>query len=200
MLYTASPSAKLKREDLLTLEAYARQRDAIRRQVIEYKKNRAVHLDQYITLVFEDSLTVRYQVQEILRVERIFEDDRINEELESYNPLIPDGCNLKATMLIQYDDAEPRKQALEELAGVEHKVWLEVVGVARVFAIADEDLDRSTPSKTAAVHFLRFELTAPMISQLHAGAGLSFGIDFPARQCAVTVTSPIREALVKDLG
>lgn len=200
MLDTISPSTKLKRDDLLTLEAYSRERDAIRREIIAHKKNRSVHLDEHITLVFEDALTVRYQIQEILRVERIFEDAGIIEELESYNPLIPDGSNLKATMLIQYDDVEVRKQALEELVGVEHKVWLEVQGRERVFAIADEDLERSTASKTAAVHFLRFEFNPDMIAALRKGADLIIGIDSPARACAVAVAPSVREALLKDLG
>lgn len=199
MLPAVTPATKLTREHLLTLEAYSRERDAIRRTVIEHKKNRTVHLDDNITLVFEDALTVRYQIQEILRVERIFEDASINEELESYNPLIPDGSNFKATMLIQYDDPDARKKALEELVGVEHKVWLEVKGLERVFAIADEDLDRSTASKTAAVHFLRFELDSAMVRQLRDGADLILGIDFPARPCVVTVSAAVHEALLRDL-
>lgn len=200
MLPSISPTTKLKREHLLTLEAYSRERNAVRRAVIEHKKNRSVHLDDHITLVFEDAITVRYQIQEILRVERIFEEAGINEELESYNPLIPDGSNLKATMLIQYEDPETRKKALEELVGVEHKVWLEVKDCERVFAIADEDLERSTASKTAAVHFLRFELDAEMTRRLRAGAGLSLGIDFAARQCAIAVAPEVRDALTRDLG
>lgn len=200
MLMELTPSTKLKREHLLTLEAYSRERDAIRRQIIDHKKNRTVHLDPHITLVFEDALTVRYQIQEVLRVERIFEDDGINEELEAYNPLIPDGSNLKATMLIQYDDVEERRKALEQLVGVEHKVWLEVEGCERSFAIADEDLERSTETKTAAVHFLRFELTPKMTSALRGGAGLKLGIDFPGRALAVTVSPEVRDALLKDLG
>lgn len=200
MLPAISPTTKLTREHLLTLEAYSRERDAIRRSVIEHKKNRTVHLDGNITLVFEDALTVRYQIQEILRVERIFEDAGIGEELAAYNPLIPDGANLKATMLIQYDDVDERKKALEELVGVEHHVWLEVTGIERVLAIADEDLERSTASKTAAVHFLRFELSADMTGRLRSGAELLFGIEFPARPRAVTVPPAVREALVKDLG
>lgn len=200
MLMELTPSTKLKREHLLTLEAYSRERDAIRREIIEHKKNRTVHLDPHITLVFEDALTVRYQIQEILRVERIFEDEGINEELEAYNPLIPDGSNLKATMLIQYEDIEERRKALEELVGVEHKVWLEVEGCERIFAIADEDLERSTETKTAAVHFLRFELTPEMTSALRGGAGLKFGLDFPGRTVAVPVAPEVRDALLKDLG
>lgn len=200
MLPAISPTTKLTRDHLLTLEAYSRERDAIRRSVIEHKKHRTVHLDENITLVFEDAMTVRYQVQEILRVERIFEDAGINEELAAYNPLIPDGANLKATMLIQYDDVDARKRALEELVGVEHHVWLEVEGAERVLAVADEDLERSTASKTAAVHFLRFELGAEHTDRLRSGADLLFGIDFPARPRAVTVPPAVREALVKDLG
>lgn len=200
MLPAISPTTKLTREHLLTLEAYSRERDAIRRSVIEHKKNRTVQLDENITLVFEDALTVRYQIQEILRVERIFEDAGIGEELAAYNPLIPDGANLKATMLIQYDDVDERKKALEELVGVEHRVWLEVREAGRVLAIADEDLERSTASKTAAVHFLRFELSAGMTGRLRSGAEMLFGIDFPARPRAVSVPPGVRDALVKDLG
>lgn len=200
MLPAVSPTTKLTREHLLTLEAYSRERDAIRRSLIEHKKNRTVHLDEHITLVFEDASTVRYQIQEILRVERIFENAGIEEELAAYNPLIPDGANLKATMLIQYDHPEERKKALEELVGVEDHVWLKVEGVERAFAVADEDLERSTDSKTAAVHFLRFELDAETIRRLRSGADLSFGIDFPARPCAVTASPAVREALIKDLG
>lgn len=200
MLPTILPTTKLTRDHLLTLEAYSRERDVIRRSVIEHKKNRTVHLDENITLVFEDALTVRYQIQEILRAERIFEDAGIGEELAAYNPLIPDGANLKATMLIQYDDVDARKKALEALVGVEHHVWLEVEGIGRVLAVADEDLERSSASKTAAVHFLRFELSADMAGRLRSGANLLFGIDFPARPRAIVVSSAVRDALIKDLG
>lgn len=200
MLPAISPTTKLTRDHLLTLEAYSRERDAIRRSVIEHKKNRTVHLDENISLVFEDASTVRYQIQEILRVERIFEDAGISEELAAYNPLIPDGANLKATMLIQYDDVDARKRALEELVGVEHHVWLEVKGDERVLAVADEDLERSTASKTAAVHFLRFELQPELVRRLHDGADLLFGIDFPTRRRAVTVSPAVRQALLNDLG
>src|SRR5256886_15151596 len=150
------------RESLLSLEAYARERNAFRARVIEHKKRRTVRLGGHVTLLFEDELTIRYQVQEMLRIERIFEEQGIQHELDSYNPLVPDGSNWKATMLIEYPDADQRKRMLARLKGIERQVWVEIKGFERVFAIADEDLERENDEKTSAVHFLRFELTAPM--------------------------------------
>src|ERR1043166_9334821 len=147
------------RESLLSLEAYARQRNEFRSKVIEHKKRRTVQLGGHLTLLFEDELTIRYQVQEMLRIERIFEEDGIQGELEAYNPLVPDGTNWKATLLIEYPDAEERKRMLAVLKGIERAVWVQVQGCERVLAVADEDLERENEEKTSSVHFLRFELT-----------------------------------------
>src|SRR5262245_38302144 len=150
---------KLSRDSLMTLEAYAKARKEFRAQVIAHKKNRTVHLGGHVTLIFEDELTVRYQVQEMLRIEKIFEEQGIQDEIDAYNPRIPDGRNLKATMMVEYEDVEERRRALALLRGVEDRTWVRVEGCERVFAIADEDLDRETDEKTSSVHFLRFELT-----------------------------------------
>ena len=189
------------RESLLSLEAYARERNAFRARVIEHKKRRTVPLGSHVTLLFEDELTIRYQVQEMLRIERIFEHEGIQHELDSYNPLVPDGSNWKATMLIEYPDAEERKRRLAELKGIERRVWVQIPGGERVYAIADEDLERENDEKTSAVHFLRFELERPMIAALKRGAALGFGIDHPAYSAAVpAVTDATRAALVSDLS
>ncbi|MGL4574998.1 MAG: DUF3501 family protein, partial [Burkholderiaceae bacterium] len=187
-------------ENLWTLEAYSKKRNEFRAQVIAHKKNRTVHLGEHITLLFEDEMTVRYQVQEMLRIEKTFEEQGILDELEAYNPLIPDGRNFKATMLIEYDDVEQRKAELKKLRGVEHKVWLQVEGAAKVYAIADEDLERSNEEKTAAVHFLRFELTKDMAEALKYGVTLSMGVDHAAYTVAQPVSAEARAALVKDLA
>lgn len=193
--------AKLSLDNLWTLEAYAKKRNEFRAQVITHKKNRTVHLGNHITLLFEDEMTVRYQVQEMLRIEKTFEEQGILDELEAYNPLIPDGRNFKATMMIEYDNVEERKTALKKLKGIEDKVWIQVEGSAKVYAIADEDMERSNEEKTAAVHFLRFELTKDMAEALKYGVGLSMGVDHPAYTDAVEpVASNIRQALVKDLA
>lgn len=154
--------AKVTRESLMTLEAYAKARPEFRRKVMEHKKNRKVALGEHVTLLFEDELTVRYQIQEMLRIERIFEEEAIGHELETYNPLIPDGRNFKATMLIEYADVEVRRRELARLRNVEDRLWVQVEGAPRVYAIADEDLDREDEEKTSAVHFVRFELTDAM--------------------------------------
>jgi hypothetical protein len=191
---------RITRESLLTLEAYARERDAFRSKVIAHKKARTVHLGEHLTLAFEDETTMRYQVQEMLRAERIFEEAGIRDELDAYNPLVPDGSNLKATMMIEYDDVEERRRALGRLKGIEDRVWLQVEGCARVFAIADEDLERETADKTSAVHFLRFELTQEMIAALKREAGLSIGVDHPAYHAAITpLPGETRQALLADL-
>jgi hypothetical protein len=191
---------RITRESLLTLEAYARERDAFRSKVIAHKKARTVHLGEHLTLAFEDETTMRYQVQEMLRAERIFEEAGIRDELDAYNPLVPDGSNLKATMMIEYDDVEERRRALGRLKGIEDRVWLQVEGCARVFAIADEDLERETADKTSAVHFLRFELTQEMIAALKRAAGLSIGVDHPAYHAAITsLPGETRQALLADL-
>jgi hypothetical protein len=189
------------RESLLSLEAYARERAAIRRRTLEHKRARSVALGPHVTLLFEDETTIRYQIQEMLRVERIFEEDGIEAELETYNPLVPDGSNLKATMMIEYEDAGERARALARLVGVEDRTYVEVVGFARVLAIADEDLDRDTADKTSAVHFLRFEFTPAMIVALRAGAALAVGIEHPEYAARVAELPPaVRASLLADFA
>ncbi|MBL8383700.1 MAG: DUF3501 family protein [Burkholderiales bacterium] len=162
---------------LMTLEAYAKARNEFRARVIAHKKHRTVHLGDHVTLIFEDELTIRYQVQEMLRIERIFEEDGIAGELESYNPLIPDGANFKATMLIEYENVAERKVALAKLRGIERRIFVQVEGRDRVYAIADEDMERENEEKTAAVHFLRFELAPDMVAALKGGAQMKIGCD-----------------------
>jgi len=192
---------RITRESLLTLEAYAKARKDFRAQVIAHKKARTVHLGDHVTLLFEDELTIRYQVQEMLRIEKTFEEAGIADELDAYNPLVPDGSNFKATMLIEYEDVEERKQALARLRGIEARVYVQVEGCARVSAIADEDLPRENDEKTAAVHFLRFELTPEMVAALKYGVGLSIGVDHPAYKVAIAaVGDEARKALVADLA
>jgi hypothetical protein len=189
----------IKRESLLSLEAYARERNAFRARVMEHKKRRTVHLGEHLTLLFEDELTIRFQVQEMLRIERIFEEEGIRHELETYNPLVPDGSNWKATMLIGYPDVDERKRALERLKGIEDRVWVQIAGHDRVVAIADEDLDRENEEKTAAVHFLRFELTAAMRQALREGAAVTVGVDHPQYSAAAQLGPEVRAALAADL-
>jgi glycerol-3-phosphate dehydrogenase subunit C len=192
--------AKLSREKLQTLEAYAKSRNDFRAEVMAHKRNRNVALGDHVTLIFEDEMTIRYQVQEMLRAEKIFEEAGIQDELDAYNPLIPDGSNWKATMLIEYEDIDERRRMLTQLLGIEDRVWVQVAGFDRVFAIADEDLERATEEKTSAVHFLRFELAAEMSKALKQGAGLSMGVDHPAYQATLDPVPPaIRESLLKDL-
>ena len=192
---------RITRDSLMTLEAYAKARKDFRAKVMAHKKRRAVHLGEHLTLLFEDELTIRYQIQEILRVEKSFEEQAIQDELDAYNPLVPDGHNWKATLLIEYEDVEERKQALASLKGVEDRVWVQVGTLPRVYAIADEDLERENDEKTSAVHFVRFELTRTMVDQLHRGIALAIGVDHPA--CAFTlreVAEPTRRALLGDLS
>lgn len=192
---------KLSRESLLTLEAYAKARKDFRAQVIAHKKHRTVHLGDHVTLLFEDELTMRYQVQEMLRAEKIFEEAGIQEEIDAYNALIPDGRNFKATMMIEYEDERERRAALAKLKGIEDKTWIRVEGLPRVYAIADEDLERENDEKTSAVHFLRFELTKEMADALKYGVGLAMGVDHSAYAAALDpVPAAIRTALVKDLA
>jgi hypothetical protein len=187
--------------DLMTLEAYARARPEFRARVIEHKKRRTVHLGVHVTLIFEDALTIRYQVQEMLRIEKIFEDDGIRGELDSYNPLIPDGSNLKATMLIEYASVPERQRALAKLKGIERRMFVEPEGRARVYAIADEDLERENEEKTAAVHFLRFELDAGSIAALKGGAQLRIGCDHPHYPAHLEELEPeILASLVGDFA
>ena len=190
---------QIKRESLMTLEAYAKARKEFRTKVIEHKKRRTVHFGEHVTLLFEDELTVRYQVQEMLRIERIFEEAGIEDELQAYNPLIPDGTNLKATMLIEYEDVEERGRMLAKLKGLEDKIWLRIADHAPVYAIADEDLERENDEKTAAVHFLRFELTPLMIRTLKFGADIAMGCDHPQYEIKLDEINPVtRQALVAD--
>ncbi len=191
---------KLSRQDLFGLEAYAETRPAFRQQVIAHKKLRQIALGPNATLYFEDRLTIQYQVQEMLRVERIFERSAIDEEIEAYNPLIPDGANWKATFMLEYPDVEERHVALGRLGGVEHTVWVQVEGCARIAAIANEDLERTNDHKTAAVHFLRFELDAASIRGLKAGSTLLMGIDHPGLRCSIEVPEANRSSLLQDLA
>ncbi|CAG0939022.1 hypothetical protein GPROT2_00501 [Gammaproteobacteria bacterium] len=186
--------------DLYGLEEYSRLRNEFRARVMAHKRHRRLHLGPHFTLCFEDRLTMQYQVQEMLRAERIFEAEAISEELATYNPLIPDGSNWKATLLIEYPDPAERARALERLVGVEHRLWLRVEGHPPVTGIADEDLERSTDTKTSSVHFLRFELSAAMVAALKDGAGLAAGVDHPAYTEQVeSVPEVVRESLVADL-
>jgi hypothetical protein len=192
---------RITRESLMTLEAYSKARPEFRKQVIAHKKLRTLPLGSHVTLIFEDETTVRYQVQEMLRIEKIFEEEGILHELESYNPLIPDGRNLKATMMIEYEDVAVRRAALSRLIGIEDRVWVQVEGSARVYAIADEDLERENDEKTSAVHFLRFELTEEMAAALKYGVSLSVGVDHPNYTEALSPVPPAsRNALAADLA
>lgn len=188
------------RDSLMTLEAYAKARPGVRAQAIAHKKLRKVALGEHLTVLFEDEKTVRYQVQEMLRIERIFEEEGIEHELQTYNPLIPDGRNLKATMMIEYGDPDERRRELARLIGVEDKVWVQVQGMPKVYAIADEDLERADETKTSAVHFLRFELPAEQVDALKGGAQLAAGIDHPNYQVEISpVADNIRGSLLGDL-
>jgi hypothetical protein len=190
----------LTRADLLGLEQYAVERPRFRAEVMAHKRKRILGIGPHVSLHFEDRLTVQYQIQEMLRVERIFEREAIEAEIETYNPLIPDGTNLKATMMLEYEDPTERSRALALLIGVEDRVWLRVDDYAPVFAIADEDLARDTAEKTASVHFLRFELDPEMRVALRGGAGLCAGIDHDAyRHALEPIPSQIRDALLADL-
>ena len=191
---------QITRDSLMTLEAYAKARPEFRAKVMAHKKNRSVPVGTNMTLIFEDELTMRYQVQEMLRTERMFEERDIQGELDAYNPLIPDGSNWKATMLIEYPEIEERKRMLANLVGVEDRVWVQVEGQARVFAIADEDMERETAEKTSSVHFLRFELDPVMVHALKGGARLALGVDHPAYPVTVESVPPaVRASLAEDL-
>ncbi|MDH5436253.1 MAG: DUF3501 family protein [Gammaproteobacteria bacterium] len=192
---------KLTRDDLFSLEQYAEARTEFRSKVMRHKKNRQVQIGDHATLYFEDKLTMQYQIQEMLRVERIFEADGINEELNTYNPLIPDGDNWKATFMIEYTDVELRKEALAKMIGIEKRTWVKVEGFDYVWAIADEDLERDTEEKTSSVHFLRFQLTPEMVSAVKAGKNVSMGIEHEAYCHQVDpIPSNIRDSLAEDLG
>jgi hypothetical protein len=190
----------IKPDSLMSLETYARERNAFRAKVLEHKKRRKVHLGEHVALDFEDELTIRYQVQEMLRIERIFEDQGIQGELDAYNPLIPDGSNWKATMLIEYPDADQRRRMLAQLKGIERRVWVQVEECERVFAIADEDLERENDEKTSSVHFLRFELSAAMRERLRRGARVTAGVEHPAYRASAELAPETRSALAADLN
>ncbi|MEJ2308527.1 MAG: DUF3501 family protein [Gammaproteobacteria bacterium] len=190
----------LSREDLYSLEEYSQIRPDFRARVMAHKKNRRLPIGENATLYFEDALTMQYQIQEMLRIEKIFESEGIREELDAYNPLIPDGHNWKATFMMEYPDIEERKAALAQLVGIEDKTWVCVEGFDRVYAIADEDLERDTEEKTSSVHFMRFELTGEMIAAAKGGAAISAGIDHPNYNISVDpIPDNIRDSLVNDL-
>jgi len=187
------------RDSLLTLEAYAKERSAFRARVLAHKRNRIVHLGPHVTLLFEDELTIRYQIQEMLRIEKTFDEAGIQQEVDAYNPLVPDGSNLKATMLLEYEDADARHAALAQLRGIEDHVFMRVAGFPVVRAIADEDLDRENDDKTSAVHFVRFELTPAMIAAFKAATPVALSVDHPNYQAEVAMISPlVQETLASD--
>lgn len=191
----------ISRESLMSLETYAKTRIEFRKQVMEHKKNRSVFLGNHVTLLFEDEITLRYQVQEMLRIEKIFEEEGIQSELDAYNPLCPDGSNFKATMLIEYGNVAERKAALAKLIGIEDRLFIQVEGQSRVYAIADEDLERETAEKTSAVHFVRFELTPEMKSALKSGAQMMVGCDHPNYPVHLEdLPQETLSALLKDLS
>lgn len=192
---------KLTRADLFSLEEYAQRRPEFRQRLIAHKQRRMIALGSHATLHFEDRLTMQYQVQEMLRAERIFEPAEIEAELAAYNPLVPNGRNWKATLMLEYADPVLRAETLARLVGIEHKVWIQAAGFEPVFGIADEDLARSTVRKTSAVHFLRFELTEPMIKALHGGANLMLGIDHPHYHPTIEgVDRVVVQALLMDFS
>ena len=188
------------RDSLLSLEAYARERKAFRAKVMEHKKLRTLHIGAHVTLQFEDELLIRYQIQEMLRIERIFEEAGIQGELDAYNPLLPDGGNWKATMFIEYPEVDERRRMLERLKGIERRTWVQVDAAERIYAIADEDLERETEEKTAAVHFVRFEVPPAARDALRRGAQLTLGVDHPEYQAAVEPTAEQRATLLADLA
>jgi len=197
----ATPGHKLRPEDLFSLEQYSKQRAEFRPKVIAHKRNRTLQCGPNATWLFEDRLTVQYQVQEMLRIERIFEAEGIADELNAYNPLIPDGSNWKVTLLIEFTDVNERRTALARLKGIEDRCWMQVAGHERVFAIADEDLERENEEKTSSVHFLRFELAPAMVDAAKGGAAISIGMDHDAYRHAIDPLPQVaRDALVRDLA
>ena len=190
----------LTRADLMSLESYAQERAAFRAKVMAHKAKRRVSLGEHANLYFEDRLTIQYQIQEMLRVERIFEADGIQEELDAYNPLIPDGSNLKATFMIEYQDVEQRKAALAQLIGVERQVWIRFGDHDKAYAIADEDLERDTEEKTSSVHFMRFEFDADSVAAAQSGAAMEVGCDHPQLNVWTAVPEDTRAALVADFA
>jgi Protein of unknown function (DUF3501) len=194
------PMGKLTRDDLYSLEKYAAVRPEFRAKVMEHKANRRLAIGPHATLYFEDRLTMQYQVQEMLRLERIYETEGIQQELDVYNPLIPDGSNWKATFMVEYEDVDERRAALVRLKGIEKKVWLQVDGCSMVYPVTNEDMDRETEDKTAAVHFLRFELTPKMVAAVKQGAILRAGIDHPEYRWALEVPPQVSDSLAGDLS
>jgi hypothetical protein len=191
----------LTRQDLFSLEKYAEIRKDFRAKVIEHKKNRRVPLGEHAALYFEDRLTMQYQIQEMLRIEKIFEAAGIQEELDVYNPLIPDGSNWKATFMVEYADENERRAALARLVGIEQDIWMRVEGFDPIFPVANEDLERSTEDKTASVHFMRFELTPAMVAAVKGGAEISAGISHREYQASLSpLPKPLRDALAADLA
>jgi len=192
---------KLKREDLYSLEQYSEMRDEYRKKVMAHKENRRLELGDHLLLSFEDQLIMQYQIQEMLKAEKIFDAAGIEEELNVYNPLIPDGTNWKATMLLQYPDIEERQRQLARLIGIEDLIWVQVEGFEKVFAIADEDLERDNTEKTSAVHFMRFELEEEMIAAVKSGAAISAGVDHENYQYTVSpLATNLRDSLAGDLN
>lgn len=192
--------SKLSRKDLYSLEEYSEIRDEFRARVIAHKKNRRLDLGENVVLFFEDRLVMHYQVQEMLKAEKIFDAEGIQEELDAYNPLIPDGTNWKATLMIQYADVAERQQMLLKLVGIENRIWIRVNDMEKVYAIADEDLERSTEEKTSAVHFLRFELTPSMIAEIHKGGQIAAGVDHENYPATVDrVADNVVRSLASDL-
>ena len=193
--------SKLTRKDLYSLEEYSAMRDEYRRKIMAHKENRRLELGNHLLLSFEDKLIMQYQVQEMLKAEKIFDAAGIEEELAAYNPLIPDGSNWKATMLIQYPDVEERQKQLARLIGIENKIWMQVEGFDKIFAIADEDLERDTEEKTSAVHFMRYELDDDMIAAVKGGAAISAGVDHENYQATANpIAANIRDSLAADLS
>jgi len=190
---------QITREDLMSLEQYAEKRGEFRQQVLEHKKHRQIALGPNATLYFEDRLTLLYQIQEMLRIEKVFEADGINEELDAYNPLIPDGRNFKATFMIEYPDPEVRAAQLIKLVGIEDLVWMQIGAHDKIWSIADEDLQRSTEEKTSAVHFLRFEISDEMASDLQAGADWRIGVQHAVYTYEVAIEGETRASLLNDL-
>ncbi len=200
ILIQGSAMPKLTRDNLMTLEAYAKARPALRTQIIAHKKIRSICLGDHLNLIFEDELTMRYQVQEMLRTERIFEEAGIQDEIDAYNPLIPDGGNWKATLMIEYTDEDERRVMLTRLKGIENKIWVRVLGQAKVHAIADEDLVRENEEKTSAVHFMRFELDPASIAAIKAGAAISIGVEHPEYTTEIAkLAEPVRASLAQDI-
>ncbi len=192
-------TGKITRESLMTLEAYSKYRKENKAQIMAHRQLRSVHLGEHINVQFESETSIRYQIQEMLRLEKIFEDDAIRQEIEAYAPLMPDGSNWKATMLLEYPDVNERKRELARLIGVEDRMFVEVEGHARVYAIADEDMDRENAEKTSAVHFLRFELAAAMCAAVKAGASVKLGCDHTHYPAHASIPAEALASLASDL-